>query len=199
MSSIIIHLVEQYGYFLFFLAFSAGPFGIPIPNEVIIISGGVLADAGVLNPWVVYVCILFGLLTAVTLAYGIGSYVGRRLFDKLKAGKRSKRYALAAERLVNKYGNIALILAYFVPIVRYAVPLLIGASGTRYRTFARYSYLGCVVWTVLFFTIGRQWGNEIIVFLQTLNVGSILIVALMAVGLYILTRFVQKHGKHWHF
>lgn len=33
-SNIIIQLVEQYGYLAFFLAFSLGPFGIPVPNEV---------------------------------------------------------------------------------------------------------------------------------------------------------------------
>jgi membrane-associated protein len=37
-SETMMQLIDQYGYFMFFVAFSLGPFGIPVPNEITILT-----------------------------------------------------------------------------------------------------------------------------------------------------------------
>lgn len=51
-SNTILELLHQYGYLIFYFAFSLGPFGIPIPNEITIISGAILSHTGVINSWI---------------------------------------------------------------------------------------------------------------------------------------------------
>ncbi|WJH35325.1 hypothetical protein N6H14_04570 [Paenibacillus sp. CC-CFT747] len=53
-------LIDQYGYLLFYLTLALGPFGLPVPNEVTAMTGGVTAAAGTLNPWGVFVFIFGG-------------------------------------------------------------------------------------------------------------------------------------------
>ncbi|MFK4439919.1 hypothetical protein [Paenibacillus sp. RC21] len=53
-SDIVLQLVDHYGYLFFFLAFCLGPFGVPVPNEITILTGGILSNNGALNPWIVY-------------------------------------------------------------------------------------------------------------------------------------------------
>ncbi|MCG7376679.1 hypothetical protein MH215_06705 [Paenibacillus sp. ACRSA] len=73
-SNAILELLHQYGYLFFYFAFSLGPFGVPIPNEITIISGALLSHLGVINAFITYCCILSGLLTAITIAYVVGKH-----------------------------------------------------------------------------------------------------------------------------
>lgn len=151
-------LINQYGYFLFYLAFTLGPFGIPIPNEITILTGATLSQAGVINSWITYFCILSGLLTGFTTAYFAGKYFGQKLKNKFQ----QNRHFQTAELILKKRGNMAMFIGMFIPGVRYIIPLLIGLSGTRYRQFALISYSSAIGWTVMFFSAGTFFGEYIL-------------------------------------
>lgn len=151
-------LVHEYGYLLFFLAFSLGPFGIPIPNEVTILTGGILSNEDDLNGGIVYLLILCGLITAVTIAYFAGRLLGKRFVPKF----RNNRHFQKAERLITRHGNLAMAIGFFIPIVRYIVPVFIGFSSVPFPKFALISYCGAFVWTSAFFSIGRFFGDQIL-------------------------------------
>lgn len=151
-------LIHEYGYLLFFLAFSLGPFGIPIPNEITILTGGILSREDHLNGGIVYVLILCGLITAVTLAYLTGRLLGNRFMSRF----RNNRHFQKAERLIGRYGNLAMGIGFFIPVVRYVVPVFFGISNVPYAKFALISYSGAFVWTASFFSIGRFFGERLL-------------------------------------
>ncbi len=154
-NTIIIQLVEHYGYMAFFLAFTLGPFGVPVPNEVTILTGAVLSSTGMLNPYWTYACMLLGLLTAITISYTAGKLFGQRLQDRLQ----QKSYMLKAEKLFKRLGNKAVCIGFFVPVVRYVIPLFAGFHGMTYRMFAVLAYSSALVWTGIFFIIGHYFGG----------------------------------------
>jgi membrane-associated protein len=190
LSETIIQLVEQYGYLIFFLAFSLGPFGIPVPNEVTILTGGIMADNGMLNPWLIYICILMGLMTAVTLGYFIGKLFGKRVNQLLK--KKCNRQLIKAEKLFSKYGDIAMCVAFFIPFVRYVVPVLVGMNGMKFKKFAFLSYTSAVIWTVLFFGIGKIFGTELSEFLMLIDLNMVGIGG----GIFVVAAFIIKVKIH---
>lgn len=132
LNEMIIHLVDHYGYVIFYLAFCLGPFGIPVPNEITILTGGILADNGTLNPWGAYVCILLGLLTAVTIGYLVGKLFGQRMIIFLQK-KLGNRYLQKVNDLFIKYGDIAICVGFLLPVVRYVVPVISGMNGVKYK------------------------------------------------------------------
>ncbi|MBB6673923.1 DedA family protein [Cohnella nanjingensis] len=146
-------MLDSWGYVFLFLAFCLGPFGIPVPNEITILTASGLANAGLLDPWSVYGVIASGLFVAVNAGYALGRLFGAGLIARIRQA-RLRRYAERGSRLLDRFGSIALLLAFFIPVVRYVMPLLAGAGGLRYRTFALYAYAGMLVWTLLFFGIG---------------------------------------------
>lgn len=128
----ILDFIHHHGYFFFFLAFSLGPFGVPIPNEVTIVTSAVLSRSGVINHWAAYLSILAGLLTALTITYYAGKLFGHRFEGRFSHNK----HYLKAESILRKKGNVAMCIGMFIPVVRYFIPLLIGLSGLHYRKFA---------------------------------------------------------------
>ncbi|MCT1404117.1 VTT domain-containing protein [Paenibacillus sp. p3-SID867] len=135
-SNTILELLNQYSYLIFYFAFSLGPFGIPIPNEITFISGAILSHTGVINSWITYFCILSGLLTAITSAY----YVGKLFGLKIKHRFQHNKHFIKAELILNKHGNWAMCIGLFIPIVRYVIPLVIGLSGVHFSKFALISF-----------------------------------------------------------
>ncbi|MEC0171462.1 DedA family protein [Paenibacillus graminis] len=157
-SNTILELISQYGYLIFYVAFTLGPFGIPIPNEITIVTGAALSHMGVINPWITYFCTLSGLITAFTVSYFAGKYFGQKLKNRF----RQNRHFQKAELILNKRGNRAMYIGMFIPVVRYIIPLLIGLSGTNYRRFALISYSSAIGWTLMFFSAGTYFGDHIL-------------------------------------
>ena len=153
----ILNLLDQYGYLVFFAAFSLGPFGIPIPNEVTILTGAMLGVNQVLNAWFTYLSMLSGLMIAVTVSYGIGRFFG----PLLEARFQAHRYFNRAQALLDRYGNVAMGIAFFVPVVRYMMPALIGMSRVRPRIFVFVSYSSAVLWTAIYFGLGTLLGGRL--------------------------------------
>ncbi|WP_408892025.1 DedA family protein [Paenibacillus taichungensis] len=164
-SNTILELLHQYGYLIFYFAFTLGPFGIPIPNEITIISGAILSHSGVINSCITYFCILTGLLTAITFAYFAGKLFGLKIKQRFQHNK----HFVKAELILNKSGNWAMCIGLFIPIVRYVLPLLIGLGGVQYRKFALISYSSALLWTITYFTAGIYFGAPILSMLHLLQ------------------------------
>ncbi|WP_438493247.1 DedA family protein [Paenibacillus sp. IHBB 3054] len=156
-SNTIFELINQYGYLFFYLAFFLGPFGIPVPNEITILTGAILSHNGVLNSWMTYFCILSGLLTSITLSYFAGKLFGKKLKNRF----HNNSYFQKAEMILKKRGDWAMSIGIFFPIIRYILPLLIGLSGAHFKKFALISYSSALFWTIAFFTVGKYFGHHI--------------------------------------
>jgi membrane-associated protein len=160
LSETITQFVDQFGYMAFFLAFSLGPFGIPVPNEVTMLTAGMMADMGILNTWIIYFCILSGLILAITIGFFIGKVSGGKVGILLK-NRKSHRHFLKVERLFHTYGDLAMCISFFIPVIRYMVPIFVGISGVKFKKFAYLAYTSSIVWTALFFGIGKVFGNQL--------------------------------------
>ncbi|MFE6076465.1 DedA family protein [Paenibacillus sp. NPDC057886] len=161
----VLDLIHQYGYLFFFLAFSLGPFGIPIPNEVTIITSAVLCRSGSIDHWAAYISILIGLLTAITVAYFTGKLFGHKLRNTFSHNK----HYLIAESILRKRGHVAMCIGMFIPVVRYFMPLLIGLSGVHYTKFALITYSSALLWTITFFALGNFFGTPILSMLEVIK------------------------------
>ncbi|ASR45801.1 DedA family protein [Paenibacillus kribbensis] len=187
-SDIVLQLVGHYGYLFFFLAFCLGPFGIPVPNELTILTGSILSNNGALNPWIVYIVILAGLFTAITFAY----FTGRIFGEKFKPKFQNNRHFQKAERLFEQHGDIAMCLGFLIPVVRYILPVFIGLSGVSYKKFALISYSSAFVWTATFFAFGKFFGHYILNLLDLIDPKLAVVVLIIAVGTFIIIKWFKS-------
>jgi len=63
--------------------------------------------------------------------------------------------------MFRQFGHYALVLSYFLPVVRHLVPYLAGMSQMPFREYAAYSYTTGFLWTLIYFVVGRLFGNNI--------------------------------------
>ncbi|WP_438314639.1 DedA family protein [Sporosarcina sp. FA9] len=152
--------IEDYGYFALFFCLWLGVVGAPIPDEVVAMGGGLVTTLGVLDTIPAFLATYLGVVSGLSLGFVLGKLFGSRILNRL-IGKKKLKYLFISQRMIYKYGNFALIISYFIPIVRHVVPYIVGINGMSFKTYALYSYTTGFLWTLLYFVLGIFFGNRI--------------------------------------
>jgi membrane protein DedA with SNARE-associated domain len=148
-------LIGQYGYAALFFALWLGIVGMPIPDEVVVMTGGAVTANGLLQLVPAFFTTYLGVISGLSLGYVLGRFVGTPVLEKLKRKKNMEAYLLTSERLIHKYGQFALVISYFLPVVRHVVPYIVGLNKMPFRRYSLISFSTGLVWTLIFFTVGR--------------------------------------------
>ncbi|PFV79639.1 alkaline phosphatase [Bacillus sp. AFS059628] len=152
--------IEQYGYWALFFCLWLGIIGMPIPDEMIVMSGGFVSSLGILNVIPAFLLTYLGVVSGLSLGYIVGKIFGRKVLDKLMKKKKAK-YLLESQQMVEKYGHYALVTSYFIPVVRHIVPYVVGMNNMSFKTYVLYSYTTGFVWTLVYFVLGSLFGKHI--------------------------------------
>lgn len=134
-----------------------------LPGDSLLFAAGTLAALPPAGAFKMNVFVLFGLLAVAavvgdTVNYWIGHALGPRVFNE-RVPFLKKEYLDRTHAFYEKYGNITIFLARFVPIIRTFAPFVAGIGRMSYGTFFSYNVLGGVVWTALFIFGGYFFGN----------------------------------------
>ncbi|RAV16098.1 DedA family protein [Paenibacillus contaminans] len=157
----LLSLLEQFGYAALFFALWLGIVGMPIPDEVIVMTGGAVTVNALLHPIPAFVLTYLGVVSGLSLGYVLGRYLGTPVLTRLRRKKKMEKYLHFSETLVQKYGSFAIGISYFFPIVRHVMPYVVGVHNMSFKRYALFSYTTGLVWTFLFFTVGRYAGNHV--------------------------------------
>ncbi|MXQ53890.1 DedA family protein [Shimazuella alba] len=159
--------ISQYGYVALFFCLWLGIVGMPIPDEVIVMTGGFVSSLGVLKLAPSFVITYLGVVSGLSIGYTLGRYYGVGLTKKFREKEKWRSYLQRSEKLVQKYGKFALCVSYFLPVVRHVIPYVVGSNKMKFRDYALYSYSIGLAWTGAFFWLGYQFGQAIPVIAAT--------------------------------
>ncbi|MFD1735518.1 DedA family protein [Bacillus salitolerans] len=159
------HFVNEFGYLALFFILWIGFFGIPVPNEAIVMTTGFFVASGILEPIPALVITYIGVLMSLNTLYVFGRFFFFPIQNKLLHKPKFKQYIQKATQLIERFGPFALVVSYCFPGVRHFVPFLTGSMKMKFGTFLLYSYSTAAVWTVIFFSCGYFFGQHIDVIL----------------------------------
>lgn len=137
MLSILEAFFSQYGYAAVFMVLVACGFGVPIPEDVTLVAGGVISGLGYANTHVMVIVGVLGVLVGDGLMFVAGRYFGHRIlkFRFVARVMTPKRYAQVQEKF-DRYGNRVLFVARFLPGLR--TPIYITAGISRKVSYLRF-------------------------------------------------------------
>ena len=91
--------------------------------------------------------------------YFIGHFFGRRIIASGKVKAMTPERIEKTEKMIEKWGPLAVFLGRFFPFIRTFMPFISGISGMRWRRFTPFSVLGGFIWSSLFTLLGYFFGN----------------------------------------
>jgi membrane protein DedA with SNARE-associated domain len=176
----ILLIITKYSYAGIFISLCLGIIGFPIPDESLIAFSGFLLSQGKLNIILLLPVIITGAAFGITVSYLFGKLSGRYLSQKY-AGKITINadHLQKIKEFYDKYGRFALLIGYFIPGVRHLTALFAGMNDMPYRQFAVFAYIGALLWTTTFLTLGYWLGHEWHYVTHNLLATAIIIVSLV--------------------
>ncbi len=167
-------------YFIFLILCG---FGNPIPEDLIMITGGYLVYSGLMHPIVALAVSYLGVVAGDLLLYYFGYKYGQKLIEHRWLIKLvPPRRVAMIRRHFKHWGHWTIFFARFLPGLRSPTFLLSGVMHVRFRVFATFDGLGTCVSVPLFVGLGYFFGNHIEVLKRNIHeVRSILIVAAIAI------------------
>ena len=181
----LIHLFGPYALWgVAFIVFAeCGLFAI-LPGDSLLFTVGLFVAIGAIDHSLFFVCVVLTLAAVAgnVSGYWIGRLIGPPLFRPRKGlvGKiLNPAYVAKTHDFFDRYGNRALILARFVPIVRTFVTLVAGVGRMDFRKFIAYTAIGGILWACGVTSLGFYLGN--IPFIRN-NIDAVLIL-IVAVSL----------------
>ena len=120
----------QFGYVAVFFILILCGFGIPIPEDVTLVAGGVISGLGYKNVHIMAVTGVLGVLVGDGIMFMLGRYYGNQILKFRPVAKmlNPKRYALIRQKF-DQYGNRVMFVARFLPGLRSPMFLVAGMSG----------------------------------------------------------------------
>ena len=138
--------------------------GLPLPEDVALITGGYLTYLGHANLLVMLVVGFVGILAGDSAVYMLGRW-GRRAQGRRPGGLLGRH--LTPERLAKveqqfeKRGNTLVVIARFLPGIRAATYFVAGGAQMPYRRFIFFDGVAALLSAPIFVLLGWHFGEEI--------------------------------------
>ncbi|HEY5528132.1 MAG TPA: DedA family protein [Thermoleophilia bacterium] len=159
MGSWLIHLLQNNGLLIVFLAMTAENAMLPIPSEIVIPYGGVLAAQGHTTLWAVILVSTAAALLGAGIVYAIGRFGGRPLAVRYGYVLRLKPSHMdRAEKWFEKRGEAMVLVTRVLPVVRTFISLPAGFARMSWKRFFLYTGLGSLVWNTALAYLGWAFG-----------------------------------------
>ena len=138
--------------------------GVPLPEDIALITGGYLAAIGpphgVGSVWAMMAVGLLGILVGDSIIFKAGKDYGDELLDT-RLGRHIPRERVERVReLFAKHGSKLLVVARFLPGLRAVTFFVAGTSGVRFLVFLAFDGLAALVsapaWVWLGYSMGRR-------------------------------------------
>jgi membrane-associated protein len=177
--------------------------GFFLPGDSLLFTVGLLiARDNMSYPlWLACLVLTVAALAGNACGYAIGAKAGPAIFQKRNSRIFKQEYVEKTHDFFDKYGNRAIVLARFVPIVRTFITVMAGVGGMGFRRFMVYSTIGGVLWATGVTILGYYLGQ--FAFVRN-NIEAMLIaivlVSVVPIGIeYLRARAAKRiHRHHEH-
>ncbi|MFN8079969.1 MAG: VTT domain-containing protein [Kineosporiaceae bacterium] len=135
--------------------------GFFLPGDSLLFTVGMLITTGVIHHslWLACLVLTVAAFAGNVVGYRIGYLTGPAIFKKQDSRLFRREYVDKTVEFFDRYGNRAIVLARFVPIVRTFITVMAGVGKMEQRRYFIYSGIGAVLWACGVTLLGAALGQ----------------------------------------
>ena len=135
--------------------------GFFLPGDSLLFIAGLAATTGLIGTplWLVCVVLVVAAFLGNVCGYYIGRAAGPAIFDKPNSRLFKRENVERTQKFFDKYGNRAIVLGRFVPIVRTFITVMAGVGRMDARRFLVFSGIGALIWAAGVTLLGAVLGQ----------------------------------------
>ncbi len=135
--------------------------GFFLPGDTLLITAGIFAAKGHLSLGLALLFIGLAAIIGDNVGYRIGRFFGPRVFTKKDSLIFRQEYLQKASQFFDKYGDKAMLVAHFVPVIRAFAPVTAGAAKMKFKKFFVFDAIGVIAWTLIITLFGYFVASKI--------------------------------------
>ncbi|WP_226653699.1 DedA family protein [Leifsonia sp. LS1] len=163
--------------------------GLIVPGDTVVL----VASTAVEGP-VEYIAMVAAVVVGALCGESFGFALGRWFGPRIRASRLGRRLGQdnfdKAEAYLARRGGIAVFLSRFLPVLHSLIPLTVGMSPMRYRTFMAWTAPACILWAFAYVTVGSLAAGSYRELSRELHWAGYIFVAIIAV--FVLLVFLVK-------
>ncbi len=135
--------------------------GFFLPGDSLLFTAGLFVATGLIATplWLVCVLLLVSAILGNVVGYWIGRAAGPAIFNRPNSRFFKQEHVERTQAFFDKYGNRAIVLGRFVPIVRTFITVMAGVGRMDTRRYFTYTVIGGVLWAVGVTVLGYWLGG----------------------------------------
>ena len=150
-----------YSYIIMFMILLACGFGLPLPEDIVLITGGILASRGIVDFTYTIVVTMLGVLIGDGIMFSIGYFIGpkikdSRIFKFVFSRSREAKIASAFK----KHGDKVVFFARFAPGLRAPLFLTAGMYKIPFWKFIVLDGFAAIISVPAWVWVGYFFGNN---------------------------------------
>jgi membrane protein DedA with SNARE-associated domain len=172
--------------------------GLPIPEDISLISAGYMAHLGVVNIHKIFLVCFVSVLGGDCLAFMMGRLFGSRLLDSRLAQRVFRpRRQIRVRAYFRKFGSKVIFIARFLPGLRFSIYLSAGTLRVRPSVFFIYDSLAALVSVPALVYLAWGFGEHIdhVVSWARRSEYGILVVVLLAAAVFAVKMLRKRRQK----
>jgi membrane-associated protein len=171
--------------------------GFFLPGDSLLFTAGLFVASGAIESplWVVCTVLVVAAFIGNVLGYWIGRAAGPTVFDRPRSRLFKPQHVVRTQEFFDKYGNRAIVLGRFVPIVRTFITVMAGVGRMEPHRYLTYSFIGGVAWAAGVTVLG-YWLGQVPFVRENIELMLILIVFLSILPIIIEVVRARRGGAH---
>lgn len=191
----LVSFFQGYGYVAVFLVLIACGFGLPVPEDITLVSGGIISALGRTNVHIMFAVGMAGVLLGDGTVYTIGRTLGKDLLKHPFVARLlpPHRYQKVQD-LYGKYGRLLVFMARFMPGLRTPIFLVAGISRVvPFPVFFLVDGLAAMISVPFWVYLGYYTADNFGLLMDYVHRSQLGILAVVGVALaYIAFKFLRK-------
>ncbi|ANF30799.1 hypothetical protein A0130_03070 [Leifsonia xyli] len=168
--------------------------GLVVPGDTVVL----VASTGVSSPVeyvALVVAVIVGALCGESIGFALGRFFGPRIRGSALGRKIGARNFDRAEAYLARRGGIAVFLSRFLPVLHSLIPLSVGMSPMRYRTFMAWTVPACILWAFAYVSVGSAAAGSYRELSRELHWAGYIFVAVIALFIVAVYEVKKVLGK----
>lgn len=199
----LIDFFSSFGYWAVFGVLLACGFGLPIPEDITLVAGGIISGLGYTNVHVMFGVSMLGVLVGDGIIFSLGYFYGERAIKgPLKNLLTPSRFE-TVQSYFQRYGNWVIFVGRFTPGLRAAIFLTAGLS--RRVSFIRFfvtdglaALISVPVWVYLGY-YGAHEREQVAKWVREGQIGILSVLGLAVVIVFVIWYRRRKKAIHEKF
>jgi membrane-associated protein len=172
--------------------------GFFLPGDSLLFTAGLFVAQGSIGTplWLVCLILVVAAFAGNATGYWIGRAAGPTIFDRPKSRLFKPQHVTKTQEFFDRYGNRAIVMARFVPVVRTFITVMAGVGRMEPKRYLTYSFIGGFAWAAGVTLLGF-WLGQFTFVRSNIELMLVLIVAISVLPIVIeVLRARRTPGRH---